>query len=249
MERIRKILIGFGFVFILYAIIIFYLTQYNFGILVVLYVGFLLMMWGVFYQTIQNRTKHGLPRLIKYLAYAGMLGFCFMIGFLAYEGQQDTATYQEEAVIVLGAGLRGTKVSKTLQLRLDTAVEYHQKNPDALIVVSGGKGPQERRTEASAMEDYLIAQGIAPNKIVTEEQAASTFENFQFSKDILKKEFPNGYTAAYITNGFHIYRAEQLAKLVGMCTTHLHAGQVWYTALPDYFREVFALGKFWVFKN
>lgn len=104
------------------------------------------------------------------LIYGGILCVLFNMNMGVY-GVRDTVTYEEQAVIVLGAGIKGNQVSRTLQLRLDKTIEYAQKNPNALIVVSGGQGPQETVTEACAMEKYLLENGIRAERILKEEQA------------------------------------------------------------------------------
>ncbi len=58
-------------------------------------------------------------------------------------------------VIVLGAGLDGYNVGKTLKSRLDKAIEYYKLNEDANIIVSGGQGEDELISEAEAMYRYL----------------------------------------------------------------------------------------------
>lgn len=59
-------------------------------------------------------------------------------------------------MIVLGAGIRGEQVTLPLKMRLDKCNAYNKKNPEAFIVVTGGRGFQETITEAAAMEQYLI---------------------------------------------------------------------------------------------
>ena len=94
-----------------------------------------------FFDQINWFMSHGVLLWLRYMIY---LCFCFMlviIGFLGIYGQHDNVTYQEDAVIVLGAGLRGDQVSLTLAQRLDAAIAYHEKNPRSVIVVSGDRGP------------------------------------------------------------------------------------------------------------
>jgi uncharacterized SAM-binding protein YcdF (DUF218 family) len=129
---------------------------------------------------------------------------------------------------------------------LDKAIAYSQRNPRALIIVSGAQGPQESITEALAMERYLINHGVAPERIIKEESATSTYENMMFSKELLDGILANPYTAVVITNDFHIYRASQMAKKTGLNATHLHAKIDWYAIPQNYLRECLAVVKFWV---
>ena len=60
----------------------------------------------------------------------------------------------------LGAGLRGRSVGPLLRRRVDRGAELWRdalaERPDARIVVSGGRGRDEVRTEASAMVEHLV---------------------------------------------------------------------------------------------
>ncbi|MBQ3007625.1 MAG: YdcF family protein [Clostridia bacterium] len=160
---------------------------------------------------------------------------------LALYGRKDNAVYTEDAVIVLGKGLDGDKVPVNLAKRLDKAIEYHEKNPRALIVVSGGKGDEEKLSEAQAMTDYLLQKGVPENIIIKEDKSTTTYENFVFSTDILNEKLGNDYSVAFISNSFHIYRAEMLAKELGINAAHLGAGIEWHTVPANYLREISVL--------
>lgn len=174
----------------------------------------------------------------------------FLLVFLALTlltvwGVSDNVTYEEDAVIVLGAAVRGEVPSGALQDRLDAALQYHKKNPDAAIVVTGGQGPQEDITEALAMERYLISHGVPKELILKEERATSTLENFLYSKELLDAHFEDDYTACFITNEYHIYRAGCFAEQVGFPPlTHAHSSTRWYGLLPGVLRECLAVAKY-----
>jgi len=167
--------------------------------------------------------------------------------FLFTYGSKDNVQYDEDVVIILGAGVRGEEVSPILSKRLDKAVEYYNKNPDVIFIVSGGQGPQEDISEALAMERYLIKQGIPAAQIIKEDQSTSTFENFSFSREILEKKYPNGYSVAFITNDFHVYRAERIAQYAGITARHMGAPIEWYSVPVTYLREMAAVIQLWFF--
>ncbi len=158
--------------------------------------------------------------------------------FLAVYGSRDNSSYDEEAVIVLGYGTKSKKVPDMLKNRLDKTVEYHFKNPDAIIIVSGGRGDENKPSEASVMEEYLVSKGIPSDKITKEDKSRTTVENFKFSADLLKEKFGNNYSAVLITNVFHIYRSEKYAKASGMNIRHIGAKTVRHDIPWIYIREV-----------
>ncbi len=242
------LLILAGVVLSCYGAFMVKVSNFNLGVVMTCAVACCVLFWGIFYKKIKDMTKSG---ALKWVKYAVILGACIeavLVGFLGLYGNCDNVTYNEDAVIVLGAGVRGDRVTVPLARRLDEAVKYHKQNPDALIVVTGGQGYQESVTEASAMEKYLLERGVSGGKIIKEEKATSTNENMRFSKEILDGYFKEDYSIVVITNKFHIYRGVEIAKTEGFeQVTHKGASIKWYNVMPCYLRESLAVLKMWVF--
>ena len=116
-------------------------------------------------------------------------------------------------VIVLGAQVRGTQVSRALKQRLDRAAEYLEEHPDTVVIVSGGQGSGEDITEAEAMEEYLIGAGIAPERIWKEEASVNTVQNIRFSRALIEEETP---VIGIVSNDYHVFRAVHIAKAQGI---------------------------------
>lgn len=237
---IKRILcVAFGGVLFLDGFFLLLVANINLGYIALMVLGVLLMLMGAFYK-----------RLAPWLKGAFALGLLlwFLFGcFLFAFGRHDNADYKEDAIIVLGAGIKGERPTTILRTRLDAAVSYHQENPAAMILVSGGQGPEEMISEAEAMAKYLVAAGVPQEKILLEDRSTSTLENFTFSKEILEKHFAGDYKAAFISNDFHILRARGMAKAAGLAgLTHIHSLTPWYNALPCGLRESLAILKFWV---
>ena len=177
-----------------------------------------------------------------------ILLMAYSIFVYAY-GSNDNVTYEEDAVIVLGTTVNGDQPSKDLKSRLDTAIKYYEQNPDAYIIVTGGQGTEENDTEASVMEAYLLNAGLPKDKIIKEDRATSTVENFEYSAMILDKlQLPHGDAQiAYITNDFHIFRAGILANNAGFeNTAHYHGDTPWYMVIPNGIRESVVTVKMWL---
>lgn len=162
--------------------------------------------------------KVGLLRFIR------TVFIIFMVILTAYSaavcivGRQDNATGTEKYVIIPGAGLNGSEPSSMLKSRLDAALEYASFNPSVNIIVSGGQGDDETVTEALAMHNYLIENGIGTKRVLIEDQATSTYENFALTKDAVQ----DGSTVI-ITNDFHVLRCTLMAQLSGVDATHISA--------------------------
>lgn len=243
---IRTIFIILGAYSVLDGFFMSLVSNANFGNYLTSFLGAVLIFVGVFWKFLGKSS----PKWLK-ISFFTLL--CITLVFslsLYFYGKTDSVTYNEDAVIVLGAGIRGERPSLTLKGRLDAAFEYHKDNPDAIIVVSGGKGHDEDITEALAMEKYLTNLGVPERLIIKEEKSTSTFENFSFSKEILDGLFENGYKCAYITNEYHVFRAGQIAKKAGFeAFTHTHSDTIWHSVLPGVLRECTAVIKYFLLGN
>ncbi len=240
MKAIRGFFIIVGAALILSAVVNGVTTNFTVGIIAEFMLGAVCALLGALW----NSVKKWLRAVVM-----GGLAFvlCCTLAVYAY-GTRDTADYSEDVLIVLGAAVHGETPSLALSYRLDAAAEYLEKNKNAYVIVTGGQGPQEDVTEAAAMEKYLVERGIDPARIIKEEKATSTSENYQYSKEIIDARFPSAKIAT-VTNDFHMYRAKNIAKLAGVETATFHAKTPKRGIAAMYLRELMAIVKLWVFKN
>ena len=150
---------------------------------------------------------------------------------------EDGADY----LIVLGAQWKPEGPSKVLKYRLDEAIHYLKVNRETKVIVSGGKGSNEPISEADGMYDYLVAHGIDASRILKEDKSTSTQENLQFCAALLNKTEDQ---VVIVTNNFHVYRAEQLAKGAGYGKVQMLAADSYAPMqVHNLFREFFGVTK------
>ena len=191
-----------------------------------------------------------IPQKIHIVAIILLLITLALSLLLAFYGNRHNVDYNEDVVIVLGAGVNGVNVSRPLARRLHAAADYWFENPGAIIIVTGGLGNRATITEAEAMAKFLInRRGIPEEAILLEELSTSTYENLIFAKEILELPFPDGFTAVLITNDFHIYRAVRTARAIGLEVNSIGAYTDWYTWPTNYLREILAIINFKLFTN
>jgi len=169
--------------------------------------------------------------LVSYVLYA------FVYGLVARTSGADF-------VVVLGSGLRADgKVPPLLANRLErgrevwAALDRRARDVKPLLIVSGGKGDDERVPEASAMASYLIARGFPANRLLLEDQSRNTEENLAFSKAIMDELRP-GARATVVTSDFHAFRSALLARQLGI------RGQVTGARVAGYYRPSALLREF-----
>lgn len=215
-------------------------SSFHTGVFLNWCLGLLLLSRGIWHRF----WTETIPKALRFLCYGGGAILLLFVCFLIVYGQIDTVTYDEDAVIVLGAGVRGEQLSRSLQNRLDAVVDYAEKNPGAVVIVSGGQGKGEDISEALAMERYLLSRGVSAERIRKEELSTSTRENFRFSQTVLS-EMKEPYCIvriAFATSDYHVFRAAFLARDAGFeQVTHLHGGTPWFLHLPNGLREAVAV--------
>jgi uncharacterized SAM-binding protein YcdF (DUF218 family) len=236
------IVVGAGL--ILDALIVLFTTSLNSGVIATFVIGILYLFYGLHRDRIGAGTREGLFRWVKTFVPVVSVLMLLLFASIAVLGRTDTVSHQEDAVIVLGAGLKGDEVMPALRSRLDVAVEYSTANPAAVIAVAGGQGPGESVTEALAMERYLVSHGVREERILREDRSTSTHENFALTKGLLDDRLDAGYTTAFITSDYHVLRARGIAEHAGIGSTHAHADTPWYEIPVDYVRESLAIAKF-----
>ena len=242
----RFILLTLGTIISVHGILVTLSTNPNAGNVLVLLFGAILLFYGIFFVKI-NKV---IPFPIRVTFFVLVAIVTLFILFLLIFGSLDNTEYDEDVLIVLGAGLRGDRPSVALRSRLDKAIEYHKKNPSAYIVVTGGQGQGETTTEASAMAKYLIEHGIPEDIIITEDKSTSTYENFTYTKKLLNDKLEGDYKSIFITNEYHIFRGGILAGYAGFENiTHLHADTRWDLLMPGTFRECLGVMKLLILGN
>lgn len=159
-----------------------------------------------------------LPHLIPHIQSAvNFAVLVIVVIFIIVEIKIAAAMYCEppedlEYLIVLGAQVRGTKITNSLKRRLDRALLYCEQKDYVQIIVSGGQGKGEAIAEALAMKIYLVDHGIPQERILMEAKSKTTEENLLFSKRVIS--FPES-KIGIVTNNFHIFRAIQMGKRIG----------------------------------
>ena len=147
---------------------------------------------------------------------------------------------EETTVVVLGCRVKNKKPSLALKERLDKTYQYLNENPKLQCILSGGQGANEEISEAKCMYQYLVSKGIDPHRLYQEDKSTSTRENILFSYRLIKKEnLPKAITI--ITNEFHEYRAQTIARRLNIKSYAISAHTAWWL-FPTYFvREIFGI--------
>ena len=151
----------------------------------------------------------------------------------------------QDYVIVHGAGLRNGNVSPLLAKRVNKAIDFYnkQKKTEAppKLIMSGGQGHDEPRSEAEAMAEYANGKGIPVSDILLESQSTTTLENMRFSKQIMDGDAKGEpYRAIYATSSYHLLRTGIYARRAGLKIIGIGAKTAFYYMPVALLREYIA---------
>jgi uncharacterized SAM-binding protein YcdF (DUF218 family) len=119
-----------------------------------------------------------------------------------------TVPRSPHAVLVLGYSQAGLPVLNSQMLaRLQVALQRLEEDPESIALVSGGTS-YTPISEAQAMKDWLVANGVPSSRVVAEGTARFTAENIGLAVPILEKAGVKRVTL--VTGRFHLPRATLL---------------------------------------
>lgn len=224
----------------------------NIGNATGLTISILLLLFAIFLPQIQKVIKCWKTHRIKRWFYRiPMIGACIIVILVIIESSlmlmaaSKTPT-EDVTVVVLGCRVYGEHPSLSMVERLDAAYEFLAEHEEVHCILAGGKGDGENITEAECMYRYLVDKGIEESRLYKEEQSTTTRENLLYAKQIMEeKELKQ--TIAIATSEYHVYRAGEIAKALGMEYTAI-PGKTAIWLLPTYYvRELYGILYEWVF--
>lgn len=155
------------------------------------------------------------------------------------------ASSDTKYVIILGGGIdKNGQLPQTVQKRIELAADYVLENKNALAVATGGT-LYHLPPEAPAMKNYLISLGIEADRILIDDKALDTIQNFQNSCQVLSdhENLPKSAILEskilVVTSFFHLARAQRLARRMGFKhITGLGSPTAAIKLLDSYSREI-----------
>ena len=161
-----------------------------------------------------TRSKRAAARVAGWILRAVVvsltLAIVFFCGKVIHGSLINTAGPADNA-IVLGLALENGSPTSDLLARLDTARAYLEEHPEARLILTGGNADESGRTEAAVMRDILAERGVADERMVLEDQAETTRENFRNTAKLIDPSEP----VVLISSNYHMDRAVQTAKAAG----------------------------------
>lgn len=140
-------------------------------------------------------------------------------------------------IIVLGCPYNAALGSQ-YQNRIKKTAEYLNAHPESKAILSGACVKEgQRQTESQYMLDSLISSGITADRLISEPNASSTYENLLFSDKLIKELSPTA-AVGVLTNRYHLVRTAIIARSLNLNVGFIAANDP-VNIFKAYLREYF----------
>lgn len=246
-EKLKKlknsILLILGITSILYFFAITlamrYLNLFNF---IWVFIGIAFILLHQFKETIIAIYKKT-PKIGKVFFWSSVI--IFLLSFAVVESliaanAKTSAAENADYIIILGSRTHKNIPSFAMAHRVIASLKYIKENPNAQVVLTGGKTSSAEISEAEIMLGLLQKKGVEPNRIIIENRSKNTYQNLKYSSsliDIDKK-------VLIVSSEFHLFRAKLIAAKIGYKDVGTAASKTPRLLLPHYLlREYLAVIK------
>lgn len=156
---------------------------------------------------------------------AALTGLC--AGFAACEAAAKNGNLSGEPdfLLILGCRVKGDTPDEMLRLRAKAAAKFLNEHKNVRAICCGGIVHEDQtKSEAQAIKEILLQNGIESERIFLEDKSQTTFENFVNAKKITDSlQTEKEPEIAFISSEFHLMRASVIASLVGVKASSIPA--------------------------
>jgi uncharacterized SAM-binding protein YcdF (DUF218 family) len=129
------------------------------------------------------------------------------------QGNQDDGR-PADAIVVLGAAQYNGVPSPIYRARLDHAIDLFEEGLAPALVVTGGKLPGDKTTEAEAGRRYAMSKGVPEDAILVEDHGRTTLESLRTVSRMLAERGLR--SAVFVSDRTHMLRVLRIAHDEGL---------------------------------
>lgn len=156
-------------------------------------------------------------RTLLQLLLAALIASIALIAYAAYRINVQGGIDEQrpaDAIVVLGAAQFNGTPGGVFEARLQHAVDLYHEHVAAYLVVTGGKLPADRTTEAASARAWAIAHGVPADAILAEDHGRNTLESVQAVAAIFRE---HGFsTGVFVSDRTHMLRVLRMASDEGI---------------------------------
>jgi len=151
------------------------------------------------------------------LALAVVAGALLVLAYTTWriwdQGNQDDPR-PADAIVVLGAAQYNGVPSPIYRARLDHAIDLFEEGLAPALVMTGGKLPGDKTTEAEAGRRYAISKGVPEDAILVEDHGRTTLESLRTVASMLRDR--GAHSAVFVSDRTHMLRVLRIAHDEGI---------------------------------
>jgi uncharacterized SAM-binding protein YcdF (DUF218 family) len=154
--------------------------------------------------------------VIRAVAAVGALGILYLAVTLVqvWQASRKDQARKVQAIVVLGAAQYNGRPSPVLRARLDHAYQLWKAQLSDTIVVTGGKQPGDRFTEAQTSAEYLASKGVPDSAVLREVDGRNSWQSLAAAAIFLKAR--GRVTVLLVSDPFHDERIQLMASELGL---------------------------------
>jgi uncharacterized SAM-binding protein YcdF (DUF218 family) len=154
--------------------------------------------------------------VIQLLGWA-VVGTVLIAGYMAVrisaQGERDEQQ-PADAIVVLGAAQFNGTPGGVFEARLRHAVDLYKAGLAPYFVVTGGKLPADRTTEAATARRWAIDHGVPASAIIGENKGRNTLESLEAVAQIFRDKGIR--SALFVSDRTHMLRVIRMASDQGI---------------------------------
>jgi uncharacterized SAM-binding protein YcdF (DUF218 family) len=142
-----------------------------------------------------------------------LIGYYLVTFVQVWRAAESDDRRRSEAIVVLGAAQYDGVPSSVFAARLDHAADLYRDGVAPTVVVTGGRQPGDRFTEASAGASYLHDEGVPDEAILRETTSSNSWESLSASARFLQARGID--RVVLVSDPFHSLRIDLIADELG----------------------------------
>jgi uncharacterized SAM-binding protein YcdF (DUF218 family) len=151
--------------------------------------------------------------LIAGIAIGGAALVTWMAVEISAQGDRDEQR-PADAIVVLGAAQFNGTPGGVFKARLQHAVDLYHEGVAPYLIVTGGKLPGDRTTEAATARTWAIAHGVPADAILGENEGRSTLESLEGVAALFREHKLS--SAVFVSDETHMLRVLRMATDLGI---------------------------------
>lgn len=152
------------------------------------------------------------------LVVVALMAYPAWLAFQIWSQSHEDELHGADAIVVLGAAQYDGRPSPVFRARLDHAAYLYEEDFSARVIVTGGKRPGDRFTEAEAGRNYLAGRGIPVEDITGEDEGRTTLQSLRKVRQIATQEDID--TVLLVSDPLHSERIKRMANDLGFEETY-----------------------------